>query len=131
MTEEELEEYDKHHVILLEALGNGCHDDSYVFILSHLNDTNSPWIKRAGIHALRKYQHQHVGIVAHDIAEYDMSRLMRLWLLSSSVNSFFKHACAAIHWGQTSDIWSDPSSTSIHYVCEQRRLAYAISTIIS
>ena len=70
-----------------------------------------------------------------------MSRLMRLWHLSPSVNLIFKHACAAIHWGYTSDFWSDPSTTSILYVCEQRRLwwdspepslfAYAISTIIS
>ena len=47
---------------------------------------------------------------------------MRLWHLSPSVNSIFKHACAAIHWGYKSDFWSDPSSTWIHYVCEQRRL---------
>ena len=51
-----------------------------------------------------------------------MSRLMRLWHLSPSINSIFKHACAAIHWGYTSDFLSDPSSTSILYVCEQRRL---------
>ena len=72
---------------------------------------------------------------------------MRLWHLSPTVNSIFKHVCAAIHWGYTSDFWSDPSSTSILYVCEQRRFwdcaagcavspepslfAYAISTIIS
>ena len=72
-----------------------------------------------------------------------MSRLMRWWHLSPSVNSIFKHACAAIHWGYTSDFWSDPSSTSILYVYEQRRLwiraillepslfVYAISTINS
>ena len=47
---------------------------------------------------------------------------MRLWHLSPSVNSIFKHTCAAIHWGYTSDIWSDPSSTSKRYVCQQRRL---------
>ena len=52
----------------------------------------------------------------------DLSRLMRLWHLSPSVNSIFKHACAAIHCGYTSVFWSDPSSTSILYVCEQRRL---------
>ena len=28
-----------------------------------------------------------------------LSQLMRLWHLSSSVNSFFKRACAAIQWG--------------------------------
>ena len=46
-----------------------------------------------------------------------LSRLMRLWHLSPSVNSIFKHACATIQWGYTSDFWSDPSSTSILYVC--------------
>lgn len=61
MTEEEQLQYDKHHVILLEALGNGRHDDSYEYIVSHVNTTNSDWIKRAGIHALRKYYHSHVS----------------------------------------------------------------------
>ena len=51
-----------------------------------------------------------------------MSQLMRLWHLSSSVNSIFNHAYAAIQWSHMSDFWSDPSSTSILYVCEQRRL---------
>ena len=53
---------------------------------------------------------------------HEMSHLMRLWYFSSSVNSFFKRACAAIQWGLMSDFWLDPSSTSILYVCEQRRL---------
>ena len=48
--------------------------------------------------------------------------LMRLWHFSSSINSFFKCTYAAIHWGQMSDFWMDPSSTSILHVCEQRRL---------
>ena len=30
---------------------------------------------------------------------YYLSQLMRLWHFSSSVNSFFKRACAAIQWG--------------------------------
>ena len=42
-----------------------------------------------------------------------MSQLMRLWHFSSSVNSFFKRACAAIQWGLDVWFWSDPSSTSI------------------
>ena len=29
----------------------------------------------------------------------EMSHVMRLWAFSSSVNSFFKRACAAIQWG--------------------------------
>ena len=72
-----------------------------------------------------------------------MSQLMRLWHFSSSVNSFFKCACAAIQRCYMSDFWSDPSSVSILHVCEQRRLwrdcadvqpslvSYVISTIIS
>ena len=69
-----------------------------------------------------------------------MSQLMRLWLFSSSVNSFFKRACPAIQWGKMSDFWSDPSSTSVHYVArlcgnagspEPSLVAYVISTIIS
>ena len=62
---------------------------------------------------------------------------MRLWHSSPSVNPIFKHACAAIHWGYTSDFWSDPSSTSILYVCERAvspepsLFAFAISIIIS
>ena len=51
--------------------------------------------------------------------EAQMSHLMRLWHFSSSVNSVFKHTCAAIQWGYMSDVWSDPSSTSVLHVCEQ------------
>ena len=59
-----------------------------------------------------------------------ISRLMRLWQLSPSVNSVFKHACAAIHWGYTSDICQ-----TIHllpyFSPEPSLFAYAISTVIS
>ena len=51
-----------------------------------------------------------------------LSHVRRLWYFSSSINSFFKHACAAIQWGKMSDFWSDPSSTSILHMCKQRRL---------
>ena len=76
-------------------------------------------------------------------AQFDiqMSQLMRFWYFSSSVNSFFKRACAAI---QMLDFWSHQLSTSILHVYEQRRLwrdcagspepslvAYVISAIIS
>ena len=64
---------------------------------------------------------------------------MGLWHLSPSVNSIFKHACAAIHWGYKSWFLVRQSSTSIRYVCEQdgsgmtahSLFAYAISSIIS
>ena len=77
------------------------------------------------------------------------SRLMRLWHLhvSPSVNSIFKHACAAIHWRYTSDFWSEPF-VYFHTLCvrtakalatlrkcafspEPSLFAYAISTIMS
>lgn len=60
MTTKEKEEYDLSKVILLETLGNARLDESYDFILSHINSTNSPWIKRAGCHALRNFDHEHV-----------------------------------------------------------------------
>ena len=71
-----------------------------------------------------------------------MSRLMRLWHLSPSVN--LKRACTAIQWGYMSDFRSDPSSTlcvrTAKALARLRRcavspepslFAYAISTIIS
>ena len=57
-----------------------------------------------------------------DTVKGKMSQLMRLWLFSSSVNSFFNRTCTAIQWGLMSDVWSDPSSTSLVHVCEQQRL---------
>ena len=63
MSEAQQIEYDTHNVVLLEALGNGCNEKSYEYILSHINATNSPWIKRAGVHALRGYHHTHVSTV--------------------------------------------------------------------
>lgn len=61
MTEQEKETYDHQKVILLETLGNARFDESYDYIISHINSTNSQWIKRAGCHALRKYDHKHVS----------------------------------------------------------------------
>ena len=42
-----------------------------------------------------------------------------IMVLFIPVNSFFKRACSATQWGQMSDFWSDPSSTSILHVSEQ------------
>ena len=53
---------------------------------------------------------------------YYLSHDMRSWHFSSSVNSVFKRICAAIQWSKMSDVWSNPSSTSMLNVCEQRRL---------
>lgn len=52
--------YDQEKVVLLEVLGNAGLDHSYHYIVSHINSTNSPWVKRAACHALRKYEHKQV-----------------------------------------------------------------------
>ncbi|KAK3612510.1 hypothetical protein CHS0354_024481 [Potamilus streckersoni] len=57
MTEGEQYDHDREKVVLLESLGNACMNHSYDYIISHINATNSPWIKRAGVHALRHYHH--------------------------------------------------------------------------
>ena len=67
MTEEEQLLHDSNHVVLLEALGNGRHEDSYEYIISHLNSTNSHWVKRAGIHALRNYHNSNVSRMSTSI----------------------------------------------------------------
>ena len=67
-TDSEKLQYDHRRVVLLETLGNARMDSSYDIIISHINTTNSPWIKRSGVHALRKYDHQMVcskAIVYH------------------------------------------------------------------
>ena len=60
-SEQEQIDYDHWRVILLETLGNARMDFSFEYIVSHINSTNSPWIKRAGVHALRKYEHEMVS----------------------------------------------------------------------
>jgi hypothetical protein len=62
-TKAEKLQYDQHRVVLLETLGNARMDHSYDYIISHINTTNSPWIKRAGVHALRKYEHHMVRLL--------------------------------------------------------------------
>ncbi|CAG2251005.1 unnamed protein product [Mytilus edulis] len=57
-SEQEQIDYDHWRVILLETLGNARMDFSFEYIVSHINSTNSAWIKRAGVHALRKYEHE-------------------------------------------------------------------------
>ena len=63
-----------------------------------------------------------ITLLSTEIDSSEMSQLMRLWHFSSSVNSLFKRACAAIQWGWMSDFWPDTLSTSTLQVCEQPRL---------
>ncbi|VDH91582.1 Hypothetical predicted protein [Mytilus galloprovincialis] len=70
-SEQEQIDYDHWRVILLETLGNARMDFSFEYIVSHINSTNSPWIKRAGVHALRKYEHEMAADEMYKAAMYD------------------------------------------------------------
>ncbi|KAK7494173.1 hypothetical protein BaRGS_00014646, partial [Batillaria attramentaria] len=63
LTEAEAIEEDQWKVVLIEALGNAALDQSYEHIVSHVNNSNSQWVKRAGVHALRDYHHDHAANV--------------------------------------------------------------------
>ena len=65
---------------------------------------------------MMQYCNEHVNLSAY------FSHLIRLWYLSSSVNSFFKHTCTAIQLGYMSNFWLDLLSTSILHMCKQQRL---------
>ena len=65
MTEAETIAEDLWKVVLLESLGNARLDQSYEHIVSHVNNTNSQWVKRAGVHALRDYHHDHVSALTN------------------------------------------------------------------
>ena len=65
MTEAETIAEDLWKVVLLESLGNARLDQSYEHIVSHVNNTNSQWVKRTGVHALRDYHHDHVSALTN------------------------------------------------------------------
>ena len=66
-----------------------------------------------------------------------LSRLKRLWYFSSTVNSFFKRACAAIRWGYMSDFgrtlrllpyFKCANSEGSGETARMRRLAWAFAS---
>ena len=61
MSEQRALEHDHSKVILIGAIGNAAMDESFEYILSHINTTNAPWIKRAAIYALRHYHTEEVN----------------------------------------------------------------------
>ncbi|KAK3101652.1 hypothetical protein FSP39_005219 [Pinctada imbricata] len=69
--------YDLNKVILLESLGNAGLEMSFPYIVSHINDTNAQWIKRAGCHALRKYEHQQAANALLKTALFDDDQNVR------------------------------------------------------
>jgi hypothetical protein len=64
---------DQWKVVLLETLGNAAMDSSFEFIMSHINTTNSAWIKRAGLHAMRKYEHDKVFIQNNKVKNAELN----------------------------------------------------------
>ncbi|ESO82597.1 hypothetical protein LOTGIDRAFT_236952 [Lottia gigantea] len=71
MKEEQILAEDSLKVNLLGALGNARLDQSYEYIVSHINTTNCQWVKRAGITALRGYHHDHAANLMLNTAKYD------------------------------------------------------------
>ncbi|KAK6174798.1 hypothetical protein SNE40_013376 [Patella caerulea] len=71
LTEEQIERDDIWRVNLLSTLGNARMEQSYEYIVSHINSTNCQWIKRAGVHALRGYHHDHAANLMLKTAMYD------------------------------------------------------------
>jgi len=60
MTVTESLEHDRNKVTLIASLGNAGLESSFEYIVSHINSTNSQWIKRTGVYALRKFTHEQV-----------------------------------------------------------------------
>ncbi|XP_048250793.1 uncharacterized protein LOC124111176 [Haliotis rufescens] len=71
MTEAQMLADDHWRVVLVESLGNAALDQSFDYIVSHVNDTNSQWVKRAGIHAMRKYDHDSAANLMMKTALFD------------------------------------------------------------
>ncbi|XP_076472269.1 uncharacterized protein LOC143301765, partial [Babylonia areolata] len=92
MTEEETIAEDQWKVVLLESLGNARLDQSYEHIVSHVNNTNSQWVKRAGVHALRHYHHEHAANVILMAAMYDEHDTVRF----ESAREYVRHPAASV-----------------------------------
>ena len=108
-------------IIQLNCAGNTWQEIHFSFICAHVGN------EEIHIYMGWKFPLFSINLQGKNLLGgiWQMSRVMRLWYFLSSVNSFFKHACAAIQWGYMSEFWSDPLSTSILHVCEQRRLKTA------
>jgi hypothetical protein len=60
LSEEEALSHDTRNMILLEALGNAGMERSFDHIVSYINVTTVPLLKRSGLHALRYFHHVEV-----------------------------------------------------------------------
>ncbi|XP_060577217.1 uncharacterized protein LOC132734490, partial [Ruditapes philippinarum] len=77
MSEIECVEYDHNKVVLLDAIGNAGLPVSYDHIVSHINSTNSQWIKRTGVHALRTFHDIKTLQELEKVALYDDDETVR------------------------------------------------------
>ncbi|KAL4221422.1 hypothetical protein ACF0H5_019680 [Mactra antiquata] len=69
--------YDHNKVTLLDTLGNAGLPTSYEYIVSHINSSNSQWIKRTGIFALRKFDNQEIVSELYKAANFDEHETVR------------------------------------------------------
>ncbi|XP_045156811.2 uncharacterized protein LOC123523186 [Mercenaria mercenaria] len=77
MSAHEALEHDLNKVVLLDSVGNAGMDSSYEYIVSHINSSNSQWVKRTGIHALRGYYEEKVLHELEKVALYDEEETVR------------------------------------------------------
>lgn len=87
MTEVECVEYDHNKVVLLDAIGNAGLPLSYEYIVSHINSTNSQWIKRTGVHALRSFQD--IKVISLYLVESLNFRLLNLSSNSKYIQTMY------------------------------------------
>jgi hypothetical protein len=67
MDEWQLERHDLNQVILLDALGNAALDTSWHHIMSYINSSNSIWVRKTGVHSLRKFKHEKASKTKLDV----------------------------------------------------------------
>ncbi|WAR05128.1 hypothetical protein MAR_020497, partial [Mya arenaria] len=77
MSERECIEHDLEKVVLLETLGNAGMYSSFEYIVSHINSTNSQWVKRAGVFALRTFEDEKTLDALHMVAISDEEETVR------------------------------------------------------
>ncbi|XP_052806223.1 uncharacterized protein LOC128235441 [Mya arenaria] len=109
MSESECIEHDLEKVVLLETLGNAGLSSSYEYIASHINSTNSQWVKRAGIFALRSYHDKQTMDTLHKVAISDEEEVVRY----EAVQQYQSHPLTVNSMDTTNVVTHDVSKRSI------------------
>ncbi|WAR06113.1 hypothetical protein MAR_021482 [Mya arenaria] len=120
MSESECIEHDLEKVVLLETLGNAGLSSSYEYIASHINSTNSQWVKRAGIFALRRYHDKQTLDTLHKVAISDDEEVVRY----EAVQQYQSHPLAVKSMDTTNVVTHDVSKRSIF----DKSLAFKLET---